>query len=219
MRFQTISLRQVSVKLEVPFELLELTEIDEYTCFLYRCEGEVPLHRHLDHDELLWPQDRPIYLTSEREERRIEAGDMVRIVRGWKHRSKASHASYVLLISRGKRVLSLNGYYRIPPPTPPQVICLEEELIPFAINIPQPLTSCDTLHLYIEHVTGTGPSRRATNDILITPTKGNVGLRCGGIVVIIEEMELARIPAGCGWHLFGEANVVWMTPLTEGVTR
>ncbi|MGB0387723.1 MAG: hypothetical protein ACPGWR_23140 [Ardenticatenaceae bacterium] len=212
MRFQVISLRKVSVPLEVPFQLLELTELNEYTCFLYRCEGAVPLHRHLDHDELLWPQDKDIFLAGEVKKIVVEAGKLVRIPRGWKHASMSRVPAYVLLISRRKRSRSLNGHYQKRLPQPPQVVAPETLLDDIGDNMPLLMLSCDTLRLYAERVFRTGPVRRAEHDVLIVPIKGSVGVRCGGIVVVAQETELVRVPANCGWHLFGEATVVWMTP-------
>lgn len=212
MRFQIISLRKVSLSLELPFQLVELTELDEYTCFLYRCEGAVPIHRHLDHDELLWPQDRDIFLAGETQKIAIDAGQLVRIPRGWKHGSMSRISAHVLLISRGKRSLSLNGYYQNVKPKPPQIVSPDAGLEDVGDNMPHLLLHCDTLHLYTERVIGTGQVRWANSDVLIVPIKGSVGVRCGGIVTVAQETELVRIPANTGWHLFGQATVVWMTP-------
>lgn len=210
MRFQLVSLREASQRLEGPFQLVELTAISEYACYLYRCEGEVPLHRHLEHDELFWPQDRSIELLGEAGRVRVEVGHLARVPRGWRHGSAAHGAAHVLLLSRGERSHSANGYYSHLVPEPPSIVSLAHSAE--TPNHPQPLLRCDTLQLYSERVTGTGPSRHAEHDVLVAPIQGSVGLRCGGILVIVQERELARVPAGSGWHLFGEARVLWMTP-------
>ena len=212
MRFQIISLRKASLALDVPFKLVELTELNEYTCFLYRCEGSVSIHRHLDHDELLWPQDRDIFLAGNVKKIVVEAGKLVRIPRGWKHGSMARVPAYVLLISRGQRSRSLNGYYQKVKPEPPQIVSPDAGLEDVGDNMPHLFLHCDALRLYSERVMGTGNVRWAKNDVLIIPIKGSVGVRCGGIVTVAQETELVRIPANSGWHLFGEATVVWMTP-------
>ncbi len=215
MRFQIISLRKASLSLDAPFQLVELTELNEYTCFLYRCEGSVPIHRHLDHDELLWPQDRTIFLAGETKKLSIDAGQLVRIPRGWKHGSMSRISAHVLLISRGKRSLSLNGHYQKVEPKPPEIVAPDRGLEDVGDNMPHLLLRCDTLYLYAERVMGTGKARWANSDVLIVPIKGSIGVRCGGIVTVAQEAEMVRVPANTGWHLFGKSTVVWMTPKLE----
>jgi uncharacterized cupin superfamily protein len=212
MRFQLISLREASSTLDAPFQLVELMAVGEYACYLYRCEGEVPLHRHLEHDELFWPQDRSIDLVSEHERARVEPGYMARVPRGCRHGSAANGPAHVLLFSRVARAASLNGHYDSLSPEPPAVVSLAASLSAAPPNQPQPLLRCDTLQLYVERVVGTGASRHAEHDVLIAPLHGSAGLRCGGIMTIVQERELVRVPAGSGWHLFGQSSVLWMTP-------
>ena len=111
MRFEIVSLRQISQRVAEPFEPQQVIAVDEYDCSLYRCEGATPLHRHVDHDELLWPLDHAIALRGEGAARRIPAGHLARVRRGWKHGSASDHGSYVLHISRAARSRALNGHH------------------------------------------------------------------------------------------------------------
>ncbi len=211
MRFQIVSLRTASRQIERPLTLHPLTEIEEYRCFLYRCEGEVPLHRHLEHDELFWPLDGPLHLLDERGQRTVEAGQLLRVPRGWKHGSSARAPVHVLLLSRAERVHSLNGHLGTLAPAPPSLADPVSALAHAGDNVPCPLLRCDTLQVYAERVAGTGHCRRAARDVLVAPLGRSVGVRCGGIVAVAQEREVVRVPAGSGWHLFGEGPVLWMT--------
>jgi hypothetical protein len=191
-RFQLISLHEASRQLAAPFELLRVTELDEYGCFLYRCEGQMPLHRHLEHDELFWPLDHTIELKDD-------------------HGSAAQVAAHVLLISRGERVLTMNGHYGSLHTAPPDLATPLARLAEVPDNTPLPFLRCDSLRLYAERISGTSPTRQAGHDVLIAPLQGRLGLRCGGMVIVVGEWEIARIPAGTGWHLFGNGSVVWMS--------
>jgi homogentisate 1,2-dioxygenase len=211
MRFQLISLHQGFRQARTPLSLQLLTEVDEYSCFLYRCEGEMPQHRHLEHDELLWPRDPGVELVDKRGRHEVRAGQMALVPRGWRHGSASNAGANVLLVSRGSRSLSMNGHLDdlvVPSPClidPAQVLNGESP------NKAIPLLRCDTLQVYGERVSGSAPARTASGDVLVAPVSGTVGLRCGGMVVNVGEWELARVPAGSGWHLFGDALVVWMT--------
>jgi homogentisate 1,2-dioxygenase len=211
MRFQVISLYQAFRQASTPFSLQLLTEVDDYSCFLYRCEGEMTQHRHLEHDELLWPRDLAIQLVDEQGRHEVCAGHLALVPRGWRHGTASPGGAHVLLFSRGMRSLSTNGHLndlQIPP------LRLLDPVQ--ALNDKNPGTTvrllrCDTLQIYGERISGSSPARSAVGDVLVAPVSGTIGLRCGGMVVNIGEWELARVPSGSGWHLFGDALVVWMT--------
>ncbi|MBA3530867.1 MAG: hypothetical protein H0T73_02945 [Ardenticatenales bacterium] len=211
MRFQLLSIHEASHKIKAPFEPLRLTDLDEYSCFLYRCEGQMALHRHLEHDEVFWPLDHPIELVDEQGQSALPAGMLARVRRGWRHGSAAQAPAHVLLLSRGERVLTMNGHYTSLDSAPPEVVAPLVRLAEVADNTPTPLLRCDSLCLYAERISGTGTTREADHDVLIAPFQGRLGLRCGGLVIVVGEWEIARIPAGTGWHLFGDGSVVWMT--------
>lgn len=211
MRFHVVSLHEAAERLDAPFRLQPLAQIDEYSCFLYRCEGQLALHRHTEHDELFWPLDRPIRLLDEGGELAVQPGELACVRRGWRHASAAEIAAHVLLISRGERSLSLNGHLNTILPLPPRIINPLARLADAPHNVPVPLLRCDTLQVYAERIEGTGPARTTAHDLLVVPLTGNVGLRCGGMITVVEPWHIARLPARSGWHLFGNTTVMWMS--------
>lgn len=214
-RYRQISIFEASRGVEAPFALHALTDVDEYGCFLFRCEGTVPFHRHLTHDELFWPLDRPIRIRGEGETMTVAPDHLVRVRRGWRHSSAAVEAAHVLLFSRGERSHTLNGHFDDAATAPPEEVAPMERLRAGPPNEPHFLLQCDQLHLFGERVVGSGPSRMADGDVLVVPLRGTVGLRCGGMVAVVEQGEIARLPAGSGWHLFGESEVIWATTRRE----
>lgn len=211
MRFQVVDVRAASQALEGPFQLCLLTDVDEYGCYLYRCEGEMPLHRHPDHDELFWPLDGTLLLRGSQGEHEVPRGHLARVPRGWQHGSTSRVPIHVLLLTRGPRGLTLNGHPAPPVALPPQRAEPLAALAERGANAAVPLLRCDALHVHAEQVEGSGPAREATCDVLLAPLRGTVGLRCGGLVLTLGEWQMARIPAGTGWHLFGSAPVLWMS--------
>jgi homogentisate 1,2-dioxygenase len=210
MRFQVISLHQAFRQVTTPFSMRLLTEVDEYSCFLFRCEGEMPQHRHLEHDELFWPRDLGIQLVDKLGRHEIRAGHLALVSRGWRHGSASPGGAHVLLFSRGSRSLSTNGHLDDVEVLSPRLVDPTRALSGESPNTAIPLLRCDTLQVYGERIIGSSPARPALGDVLVAPVSGTVGLRCGGMVVNVGERELARVPSGSGWHLFGDALVVWM---------
>lgn len=218
MRYQQISIFDASREVEAPFALHSLTDVDEYGCFLFRCEGTVPYHRHLTHDELFWPLDRPIRIRGEGSTLTVHRDHLVRVRRGWRHSAAAVESAHVLLFSRGERSHTMNGHFDVAEAAPPEEVAPLDLLRTNPPNEPRYLLKCDQLHLFGERVMGSGPCRRADGDVLVVPLRGSVGLRCGGLVAVVEQGEIARLPAGSGWHLYGEAEVIWATTRREPTT-
>lgn len=171
----------------------------------------MPLHRHLEHDELFWPLDHAITLAGAAGGLEVQPGQVARMPRGVPHGSAAPSAAHVLLVSRGERSLQLNGHYDSLDVEPPTLVDPMAGLAERPANTPHFLLPCDHLHLYVERVRGSGPTRQAAQDVLVAPLGSRIGLRCGGMVVVVGEWEMARVPRGSGWHLFGQGQTLWFT--------
>ena len=89
--------------------MIDLVQVDDLALSIYLCQGTMPLHRHLDQDELFLVHSGTISLESEWGTAILRPGELAVAPKGVGHRSSSLLRSLVLLLQPRLMVNRRNG--------------------------------------------------------------------------------------------------------------
>jgi hypothetical protein len=178
--------------------MIDLAQIDDLVLSVYLCQGTMPLHRHLDQDELFLVHSGTISLESEWDTVILRPGELAVVPKGLGHRSSSLLHSLVLLLQPRLIVNRRNGDRRL--------FALKHEGRLEKVNVtamghqvaipfqPVTLADLDTFTLNVLLCRGTGPwwctdqqsSLVLCHDGMLTLDSelGQVPLQAGELVVV-----------------------------------
>lgn len=113
MDIDRISIPEQAGRLSEPFTMIDLATIDDLVLSVYLCQGTMPIHRHLDQDELFLVYSGTISLESEIGTAILRPGELAVARKGVGHRSSSLLTSLVVLLQPRLMVNRRNGDRRL----------------------------------------------------------------------------------------------------------
>jgi mannose-6-phosphate isomerase-like protein (cupin superfamily) len=110
---EKVNYAQEASRLTEPFTMIDLAQIDDLVLSVFLCQGTLPLHRHLDQDELFLVHSGTISLESEWDTVILRPGELAVVPKGLGHRSSSLLRSLVLLLQPRLNVNRRNGDRRL----------------------------------------------------------------------------------------------------------
>jgi homogentisate 1,2-dioxygenase len=162
---EVISVPQQAARLNEPFTMIDLAQIDDLALSIYLCRGTLPYHRHLDQDELFLVHSGTISLETEWGNAVLRAGELAVAPKGVGHRSSSLLNSLVLLLQPRLMVNRRNGDRRLFALR--NAVRVEKLSVPAmgrqiaGLYTPVILAHLDTFALSLMACQGTGPWTRA----------------------------------------------------------
>jgi len=108
-----VNVAQVAAELDEPFAMINVAAVEDLLVSLYRCEGALTWHKHVDIDELFWVQEGAMLLESAWGRVRLRPGEMAVVPKGVDHRSSSTLSATVLLLRCGVAPDRKNGHRRL----------------------------------------------------------------------------------------------------------
>jgi homogentisate 1,2-dioxygenase len=212
-KLETISIAEHVSRLSEPFTMIDLAQVDDLVLSIYLCQGTMPLHRHLDQDELFLVYSGTISLESEWGNAILRPGELSVAPKGVGHRSSSLLRSLVLLLQPRLMVNRRNGDRRL--------FALKDKGRLEKVSIPamgrqivtpfKPVivTHLDTFAVHVMVCDGTGPRWRTDRQAtLIFCYDGQLDLdsELGGIS--LQNGELVVVPRGIAYQLSSPGRAV-----------
>jgi homogentisate 1,2-dioxygenase len=212
-KLETISIAEHASRLSEPFTMIDLVQVDDLVLSIYLCQGTMPLHRHLDQDELFLVYSGTISLESEWGNAILRPGELSVAPKGVGHRSSSLLRSLVLLLqprlmvnrrNGDRRLLALKDKGRLEKVSIPAMG--RQIVTPFK---PVIVTHLDTFAVHVMVCDGTGPRWRTDRQAtLIFCYDGQLDLdsELGGIS--LQNGELVVVPRGIAYQLSSPGRAV-----------
>jgi len=112
-RLEVISIAQRGAQLSRPFTMIDLAQIDDLMLSIFLCQGMLPMHRHVDQDELFLVHSGTISLESDWGDVVLGPHELAVVPKGVGHRSASLLPSQVLLLQPHVVVDRRNGNRRL----------------------------------------------------------------------------------------------------------
>jgi homogentisate 1,2-dioxygenase len=205
-KLETVRISEHASRLSEPFTMIDLIQVDDLVLSIYLCQGTMPLHRHLDQDELFLVHSGTISLESEWGTAILRPGELAVAPKGVGHRSSSLLRSLVLLLQPRLMVNRRNGDRRL--------FALKDKGRLEKVSIPamgrqivtpfKPIvvTHLDTFALHLMICDGTGPRWRTDRQAsLIFCYDGQLDLDCDLGQISLHNGELAVVPRGVSYQL------------------
>lgn len=198
---EKVNFAQQAARLSEPFTMIDLVQIDDLALSVFLCQGTLPVHRHLDQDELFLVHSGTISLESDWGTVVLRPGDLAMVPKGLGHRSSSLLRSLVLLFqprlivnrrNGDRRLFALKGQGRLEKLSVPAVG--HQISVPFS---PVALADVDTYALNLLVCRDTGPwwhSERQSS--LVLCYEGQLTLDSELGQVSLESGELVVVPQG-----------------------
>lgn len=191
-RIEVINIGDHGVHLKDPFTMVDLAQIDDLSLSLFLCQGNMPMHRHLDQDELFLVHSGTISLDSEWGTVMLRAGELTVVPKSLGHRSSSLLRSLVLLIHPRLMVDRRNGHRRLFMPADENqhlekinISAMGRQLmVPFQ---PVVLTHLDTFAVHLRLCEGAGGWEQLDRQATLI-------LCCDGRLSV--EVAASQVPAG-----------------------
>ena len=110
---EVISIAEQGARLSKPFTMIDLAQIDDLMLSIFLCQGTLPMHRHVDQDELFLVHSGTISVESEWGDVALRPHELVVVPKGVGHRSASLLPSVVLLLQPHVVVDRRNGDRRL----------------------------------------------------------------------------------------------------------
>jgi homogentisate 1,2-dioxygenase len=108
-----VNYAEQAARLTEPFTMVDLVQIDDLSLSVFLCEGALPMHRHLDQDELFLVHSGTVSLESDWGTAILRPGELAVVPKGLGHRSSSLLRSLVLLLQPRLIVNRRNGHRRL----------------------------------------------------------------------------------------------------------
>jgi mannose-6-phosphate isomerase-like protein (cupin superfamily) len=112
-KLERISIAEHVARLSEPFTMVDLAQVDDLVLSVYVCQGTMPVHRHLDQDELFLVHSGTISLESDWGTVVLRPGELAVAPKGVGHRSSSIMRSHVVLLQPRLLVNRRNGDRRL----------------------------------------------------------------------------------------------------------
>ncbi|MGD2207429.1 MAG: cupin domain-containing protein [Anaerolineae bacterium] len=206
MTLEKVSIGQQAARLSRPFTMIDLVQIDDLVLSVFLCQGTLPLHRHLDQDELFLVYSGAISLESEWGNIVLRTGELAVVPKGVGHRSSSLPQSLVLLLqprlmvnrrNGDRRLFAVKGEGHLEKASVPSVG--RQITVPFK---PRTLVHLDTFALHLTLCRGTGPWQRVEGGAsLVFCHEGWVTLESESGQISLEGGEVVVVPGGVAYRL------------------
>jgi mannose-6-phosphate isomerase-like protein (cupin superfamily) len=110
---EKVNFAQQAARLTEPFTMIDLAQIDDLALTVFLCQGSLPLHRHMDQDELFLVHSGTISLESDWGTVILRPGELAVVPKGLGHRSSSLLRSLVLMLQPRLIVNRRNGDRRL----------------------------------------------------------------------------------------------------------
>ncbi|MDH7486090.1 MAG: hypothetical protein QHJ81_07405 [Anaerolineae bacterium] len=196
---QAVNIARAAKRLEKPFQLLRLLQVDDLAVDVYLCEGAVAWHRHTDEDELFMTYSGLMTLETEWGTVSLRPWELALVPKGVGHRSLSVWPSVVLVMRPVLLTDRKDGdrrLYGLPGETPLRKTSLigaaEWPGMPFR---PQFLLKIEDFSLRLLRCVGRGPwIEPRTGDTLLLVQQGTALLESEEGHLPLLGGELARVP-------------------------
>jgi homogentisate 1,2-dioxygenase len=205
-KLEKINISEQATRLQEPFTMIDLAQVDDLAFSLYLCQGTMPHHRHLDQDELFMVHSGTISLESEWGTAILRPGELSVAPKGVGHRSSSLLRSLVLLLQPRLMVNRRNGDRRL--------FVLEDQGRLEKVNVPAVgrqlsgafnpvvLAHLDTFAVTLTLCNGTGPWLRLERQAsLVFCYDGRLILDSEAGQLALQKGEVAVVPAGISHRL------------------
>lgn len=203
---EVVSVPQQASRLNEPFTMIDLAQIDDLVLSIYLCHGTLAYHRHLDQDELFLVHSGTISLETEWGNTILRAGELAVAPKGVGHRSSSLLNSLVLLFQPRLMINRRNGDRRL--------FALKHEGALEKLSVPavgrqlatlfEPvlLSHLDTFALNLAACQGTGPWWKLPHqDSLVFCYDGHVRVESDLGRLSLDGGELVVVPKNVSYRL------------------
>ncbi len=199
---EVISVPQQAARLNEPFTMIDLAQIDDLALSVFLCRGTLSYHRHLDQDELFLVHSGTISLESEWGNAILRAGELAVAPKGVGHRSSSLLNSLVLLLqprlmanrrNGDRRLYALKDKGRVEKLSVPAIGRQIEGLF-----TPVVLADLDTFAVTLMACQGTGPWQKKERQaslvycydgrVAVESEFGRLSLNAGELIVVPKEV-------------------------------
>ena len=105
MKFKKHNLRKIARDIKKPWSPVEVASVDDYALKIAVFDGEYSWHVHNHHDELFLVLEGSIVIETDEDARELNAGEVVVIPKGLRHRPSA-HKQAVVIMFESKELVS-----------------------------------------------------------------------------------------------------------------
>lgn len=210
---EKIDLAQEAARLSEPFTTIDLAQIDDLALSVFLCQGTLPLHRHLDQDELFLVHSGTISLESDWGTVILRPGELAVVPKGLGHRSSSLLRSLVLLLqprlvvnrrNGNRRLFALKDAGRLEKASVPAVG--RQIAVPFR---PIAVAHLDTFALNLLLCQGTGPwwqTKRQSSLVLCYNGQLTLDSELGQIS--LQDHELVVVPREIAYRISSTSRAV-----------
>jgi len=201
-----VSIAEQAGRLNEPFTMIDLAQIDDLVLSIYLCQGTMPNHRHLDQDELFLVHSGTVSLDSGWGTAILRPGDLAVAPKGVSHRSSSLLKSRVLLLqprlminrrNGNRRLYALKDEGRLEKVSVPAVG--RQIVTPYSSVV---LTHFDTFALTLTLCEGLGPWWQAERQTsLVFCYQGSLAVDTELGPLSLEAGELTIVPPGLPYRL------------------
>lgn len=212
---EKIDLAQEAARLSEPFTMIDLAQVDDLALSVFLCQGTLPLHRHLDQDELFLVHSGTISLESDWGNVILRPGELAVVPKGLGHRSSSLLRSLVLLFqprlvvnrrNGHRRLFALEGAGHLEKTSLPAVG--RQIAVPFR---PIAVAHLDTFALNLLLCQGTGPwwqPQRGSS--LVLCYDGHLTLDSDLGQISLQAHELVVVPKGIAFRVSSTSRAVML---------
>jgi homogentisate 1,2-dioxygenase len=186
--------------------MIDLVEIDDQVLSIYLCQGTMPMHRHLDQDELFLVHSGTISLESEWGTAVLRSGELAVAPKGLGHKSSSLLRSLVLLLqprlvvnrrNGNRRLFAIKGQGKLEKVS---VGAVGRQIVAPFQGVT--LASVDVSDLTLTLCEGTGPwQQEDRQDSLVLCYDGRLALESEEGLVSLRRGELVLVPKGTRYRL------------------
>jgi len=207
-----VNVSQIAKTLEHPFSMATLARVGDVVVSVYICQGTLPWHNHVDHDELFWAYEGTILLESDWGELALRPGELAVVPKGVRHRSSSALRASVLLLRCGFAPDRKNGRRRLYTTTVIQAKLtraslhnvLQRHALPFEFRT---AAWVDDTAVQVAHGEGTWSVEvPASHDLLIFVWSGTATARTSQSMVHLHPGDFTAVPRGTVYQLSTTRN-------------
>lgn len=113
MTTKKVSLARIAPRLDTPFFMRRVAQVDHFTIYVYLCQGFVARHRHVSQDELFFVQDGLLSIDTDWGRITLSRRELTVVPRGLSHTSGSVVRSIVVLLQAHADPDRKNGHGRL----------------------------------------------------------------------------------------------------------
>lgn len=199
MRIHKVQVNAAAQRLDKPFLMVHIAQVDHFGLYLYLCEGAVARHRHVTQDELFYVHTGLLSLDTDWGRQGVSQGEFAVVPRGLSHLSGSIERTIVMLSQATSDPNRKNGQGRTAAESrddglPKWSVFREAERLPQAY-LPVALAQVDEMSVRVVWCEGETPwHTHPHHDEMLFVQSGHMAIESEMGPVVAGASELVVIP-------------------------